>query len=80
MQHVWERGEANTGVWWGNLRVKDHLGDPRVDGRILLRCIFGKWDVGAWNGSRWLRIRQVAGTCECGNEPPGSTKCGEFLD
>jgi hypothetical protein len=23
---------------------------------------------------------QVAGTCECGNEPSGSTKCGEFLD
>jgi hypothetical protein len=24
--------------------------------------------------------RQVAGTCECGNEPSVSTKCGEFLD
>jgi hypothetical protein len=24
--------------------------------------------------------RQVAGTCECGNEPSGSIKCGEFLD
>ena len=23
---------------------------------------------------------QVAGTCECGNEPSGSVKCGEFLD
>jgi hypothetical protein len=23
---------------------------------------------------------QVAGTCECGNDPSGSTKCGEFLD
>jgi len=22
----------------------------------------------------------VAGTCECGNEPSGSIKCGEFLD
>ena len=22
---------------------------------------------------------QVAGSCECGNEPSGSTKCGEFL-
>jgi len=21
-----------------------------------------------------------AGTCECGNEPSGSVKCGEFLD
>ena len=23
---------------------------------------------------------QVAGTCECGNEPSGSIKCGKFLD
>jgi len=23
---------------------------------------------------------QVAGTCECGEEPSGSIKCGEFLD
>ena len=23
---------------------------------------------------------QVAGTCECGNEPLGSIKCREFLD
>jgi len=22
----------------------------------------------------------VAGTCECGNEPSGSIKCGELLD
>ena len=25
-------------------------------------------------------IGQVAGTCECGNEPSDSVKCGEFLD
>ena len=23
---------------------------------------------------------QVAGCCECSNEPSGSIKCGEFLD
>ena len=23
---------------------------------------------------------QVAGNCECGNEPSGSIKCGEFID
>ena len=23
---------------------------------------------------------QVGGSCECGNEPSGSIKCGEFLD
>jgi len=30
----------------GNLRERDHLGDPGVDGRIILRWIFRKWDVG----------------------------------
>ena len=45
-----------TGFWWGNLRVRDHLGDPVVDGRIILRWIFRKWGVGVWTGSSWLRI------------------------
>ena len=31
-------------------------------------------------GWSWLRIREVAGTCEYGNEFSGSIKCGEFLD
>jgi hypothetical protein len=35
-------GEACTGLWWGNLREKDHWGDPDVDGRIILRWIFNK--------------------------------------
>jgi hypothetical protein len=34
------RGEAYTGFWWGNLRERGHLGDPGVDGRIVLRWIF----------------------------------------
>jgi len=36
------RGEAYTGFGWGNLRVRDHLGDPGVDGKIILRWIFRK--------------------------------------
>ena len=31
-------------------------GDPGADGRIMLRWIFGKWDMGVWTGSRGLRI------------------------
>ena len=40
----------------GNLREGDHLGDPSVDERIILRWIFRKWDVVAWTGSSWIRI------------------------
>ena len=56
MSHVWERGEAYKGFWWGNLRERHHLRDPGVDGRIILRWIFRKWKVGVWTGSSWLRI------------------------
>jgi len=44
------RGEVHTGIWWGNLRGRDHLEDPGVDGRIILRWIFRKWNVGLWSG------------------------------
>ena len=50
------KGEACTGFWWGNLRERDNMGDPDVDGRIILRWIFRKWAVGLWTGSSWLRI------------------------
>jgi hypothetical protein len=30
----------------GNLRERNHLGNPGVDGRIILRWIFRKWDLG----------------------------------
>jgi hypothetical protein len=51
-------GESRVvhGVWWGNLRDRDHLGDPGVDGRIILRRIFKKWDVGLLTGLSWQRI------------------------
>jgi hypothetical protein len=46
---------VHTEFWWGDLSEGDHLGDPDVDGRIILKWIFKKWD-GAWTGLSWLRI------------------------
>jgi len=37
-------------------RKETHLEDTGVDGRILLRWIFRKWDVGVRTGSSWIRI------------------------
>jgi len=47
---------TSTWFWWGNLRERDYWGDPGIDGRIILRRIFRKWDVAVWTGSSWLRI------------------------
>jgi len=44
------------GFGGGNLRERDHLGDPGIDGRIILRWILRKLDVGIWTGWSWLRI------------------------
>jgi hypothetical protein len=48
------RGEVRTRFWWGNLREGEHLKDPGVDGRIILKWIFEKWDVGT--RPNWARI------------------------
>jgi hypothetical protein len=40
----------------GNLREGDHMEDPGVDGRIIIRRIFRKWKGRAWTGLIWLRL------------------------
>jgi hypothetical protein len=49
------RGEECTGLWWGNLRETDHWGHPGVDGRIILKWIFGKVVCG---GMDWIGLAQ----------------------
>ena len=33
------------GFGWGDLTEGDHLDDPRVDARIISKCIFENWEV-----------------------------------
>jgi hypothetical protein len=56
MWRVWGRGVVCTVFWWGSLRERDHWGDPDVDGRIVLRWIFSKWEGVVGNGWSGLRI------------------------
>jgi hypothetical protein len=54
--HVARMGEKRGAYrfWWGVPREGDHLGDPGVDGRIILRWIFGKWD----GGMNWIELAE----------------------
>ena len=53
---VQETEYMHTEFWREDLRERNHLEYLGFDGRIILRWIFGKWEVGAWTGSSWLRI------------------------
>jgi hypothetical protein len=46
--------EVRTGFWWGDLREGDHLGDPGIDGKIILKLIFKKWE----GGMDWIELAQ----------------------
>ena len=61
IQHGWGRGDLYTGFWWGNLMERGHLENPGVVGRIILKWILRKWDVGAWPGLMWFRIETGGG-------------------
>jgi hypothetical protein len=37
-------GEWLTGFWWGGLMERDHLEDLGVDGKVILKLVFKKWD------------------------------------
>ena len=60
MLRVWVRGEVCTGFYWGNPRERGQWGDPDVDGRIILRWVFRKWE-GVETGWSWLRIETGGG-------------------
>ena len=56
MWHLCGIVEVCAGFWCGNLRERNHLEDPGIDGRIILRFFFRKFDVGYFTRSIWLRL------------------------
>jgi len=48
------RGYVNTEFWWWGLRERDHLKDPGIYGRIILRWILRKLD----GGMGWIDLAQ----------------------
>jgi hypothetical protein len=47
-------GEEHTGFWWADVTERDHLKYLGVDGNIILKCIFKKWD----EGLDWIVLAQ----------------------
>jgi hypothetical protein len=41
-----------TGFWWGNVRERDHLENPGLDGRIILSWIL----MGGCGGKEWIDL------------------------
>ena len=61
MWHVWRKGEVCTRFWWGNMRERGHWADQDVDGKIILKWTFRKWEGVMGTGWSWLRIRTGGG-------------------
>jgi len=68
------------GVLVGKSEGRSHMKDIGINGRIILSWIFRKWGEGYGPDCSGTGKVQVPGTCNCGNEPSGSIKCGEFLE
>jgi len=55
MWHTWKTVEMHIKFRWGDILERNHLGDPGIDGRIILKFIFKKWGGEAWTGLISLR-------------------------
>jgi hypothetical protein len=49
-------GKGAYRILVGRPEGRNHLEDPGIDGRIILKWIFKNWDGGSWTGLMWLRL------------------------
>jgi len=63
---LWGKEKVCTGFWWGNLRKRDHLENPGLDGRIILKlglkkmgCEGMDWSDVAPDRDRWRALVKV---------------------
>jgi hypothetical protein len=54
-------GEVHTGFWWRNMKERGQLEDLGMEGRIIIKCLLGRWDEKAWTGFIWVRIETSGG-------------------
>jgi hypothetical protein len=71
-------GAYNILVWRPEGRRQ--LGRPRRRWEDNIKMDLREIGFGDMDWIHLAQDRQVAGSCEHGNEPSGSIKCGEFLD
>jgi hypothetical protein len=65
----------------GKPEVERPFGRPRLKWQDNIKVDLQEVGcVGVWTGWIWFRMGTGGGLCECGNEPSGSMKCGEFLN
>jgi hypothetical protein len=44
-----------------NMKTREHVVDLRVDGQIILKCIFEKYRLTTWSiGSHFIRVSGIA--------------------
>ena len=53
MWQAWERRVMYAGFWWETRKERDHLKDPSVDRRILLKLVLKHIE---WNALDWLHV------------------------